>query len=691
MYLIDWLFVGLPLLVVAGVTIYANRYLKSVADFMSGGRLAGRYLLSTARSEMGAGAIGYVAMFEWFSKGGFPVTWWGQIASPVGLILAITGFVVYRYRQTRALTLAQFFEMRYTRHFRLATGILGFIAGILNFGVIPVIGGKFMVHFLDLPQVIHVFSLGVPTYLVLMGCFLSITTLITLSGGQITVMMADCIQGMISQVFYVIIGLFLILIFSWPHTREMLLDHPSGQSAVNPFDSFNTKDFNIWYVLMGIFASVYGTMAWQNNQGFNSAAVNPHESRMGYVLGRWRGFALGTTMLLLAVSAMTYIHTPDGHAAVQQRLGQISDPQTGEQMRLPIGLAMILPIGIKGLLVSVVLMGILGGDGQALHSWGSIFAQDVVLPLCRRPLGTRAHIVLLRTSICGVALFAFVFGACFTQTEYLPMWFNITTAIFVGGAGAAIIGGLYWSRGTAAGAWTGLILGCFLSTGGILLRQPASVTCFQAVTERLDLSHAPWARFIAGHLGPDLPLNGTEIGFFATLTAMAGYVLVSLLTCRTPHNMDQLLHRGKYAVEPEASGEPIVARPVRGRFHVYNLVGIDEHFSRRDRWVTLGIFYWSLSWFAVCVVGSLWNLLHPWPAAVWAQYWLVTGIYLPLLISIGTTVWFSIGCWSDLVMFFRRLRVERVDLHDDGSVHHEVPTLAAERPLAKAEDGKVQS
>ncbi len=668
MHLIDWLFVVLPVVIVAAVTIYANRYLKSVADFMSGGRLAGRYLLSTARSEMGAGAIGYVAMFEWFSHGGFPVTWWGQIASPVGLIMAITGFVIYRYRQTRALTLAQFFEMRYTRSFRLATGILGFIAGVLNFGVIPVIGGKFMVHFLDLPQTIDLFSFTVPTYLVLMGGFLTITTLITITGGQITVMMADCIQGMISQIFYVIIGLFLIFIFSWPQTRAMLLSNPPGHSAVNPFESFSTKDFNLGYVLIGIFGSVYGTMAWQNNQGFNSAAASPHESRMGYILGKWRGFALGTTMLLLAVSAMTYLHQPEGQAVVQQRLAQIADPQTSEQMRLPIGLSEILPIGIKGLLVSVVLMGILGGDGQHLHSWGSIFAQDVVLPLCKRPLSVRAHIILLRASIIGVALFAFFFGALFTQTEYLPMWFNVTMAIFVGGAGAAIIGGLYWSHGTTAGAWTGLILGSTLSTGGILLRQPGCVSFFQGVTDRLGMSSVPWVQSMLNHLGPNLPLNGTVIGFFATLTALAGYILASLLTCRTPHNMDRLLHRGKYAVEPEASNEPIVTKPARSRFHVYNLVGIDEHFTRGDRWVTLGIFYWSLFWFGVCAIGSTWYLIHPWSDSAWADYWLVTAIYLPLAISIGTTIWFTIGCWKDLFLFFRRLKVERVDSHDDGTV-----------------------
>jgi SSS family solute:Na+ symporter len=669
-HLIDWLIVLFPVLLVMAVTFHANRYLKSVADFMSGGRLAGRYLLSTARSEMGAGAIGYVAMFEWFSHGGFPVTWWNQIAAPVGLILAITGFVIYRFRQTRALTLAQFFEMRYSRNFRIATGILGFIAGVLNFGVIPVIGGKFMVYFLDFPQFVTVLSLSIPTYLILTACFLTITTAITITGGQITVMIADCIQGMISQIFYVIIGLFLIVAFNWPQTRAMLLSYPPGHSMVNPFDTIDTKDFNVWYVLIGIFTTTYGTMAFQNNQGFNSAAASPHESRMGYILGRWRGFALSIAMLLLAVASMTYLHQPEGRALIQHRLAEIADPQTSEQMRLPIGLSEILPVGIKGLLVSVVLMGIFGGDGQHLHSWGSIFAQDVVLPLCKRAPSVRAHIILLRLSIIGVALFAFLFGALFTQTEYLPMWFTITVSIFVGGAGAAIIGGLYWSRGTTAGAWTGLVLGSALSGIGILLRQPIAIGSFGALTDLLGVDSTPFAQSVLKHVGPQLPLNGAQIGFFATLSALVGYIFVSWLTCRSPHDMDRLLHRGKFAVEAESPEIRDEASPARGRFHLYNLVGIDEHFSRGDRLVTLGIFYWSLFWFAIFVAGSAWYFVRPWSDIGWADYWLVTGIYLPLLISILTTVWFTIGCWNDLILFFRRLRTERVDIHDDGTVEH---------------------
>lgn len=671
MHLIDWIIVLVPVLIVAGACFYANRYLKSVADFTSGGRLAGRYLLSTARSEMGAGAIGYVAMFEWFSHGGFSVTWWWQLAVPVGLIVATSGFVVYRYRQTRALTLAQFFEMRYSRSFRFVTGLIAFGAGIFNFGVIPVVGGKFMVHFLNFPQTVQIFSWTAPTYLLAMGTFLTITTLITIAGGQITVMIVDCIQGMLSQVFYVIIGVFLIAVFDWHATRQMLLDFPAGHSMVNPFDTSDAKDFNLTFVFMGLVTGVYGTMAWQNNQGFNSSAATPHESRMGFVLGSWRGFALGTSMILLATCAMTYLHQSTGQAIVQHRLDQIADPQTGEQMRLPIALSEVLPIGIKGIFVSVVLMGIFGGDGQHLHSWGSIFAQDMVLPLYRRPLSTKGHILLLRLSIVGVAVFAFCFGALFTQTEYLPMWFAVTMAIFIGGAGAAIIGGLYWSRGTTAGAWTGLIIGSTLSTAGIFLRQPSCVTAFDAFARHYHLQSNAAMTAAIHHVGSAFPLNGIQIGFCAALLAMAGYVIVSLLTCREPHNMDRLLHRGAYAVEPEAAGEPVAKKPFRQRFHPNNLVGIDEHFTRADRWVTLGIFFWSLFWFFVFVVGSFWYWIHPWSNSTWALYWLVTAIYLPLLVSFVTTVWFTTGCWSDLIAFFRRLRVERIDLHDDGTVGSE--------------------
>ncbi len=111
MHWLDWLLVSLMLVLVIWIAVYTQRYMKSVADFLSGGRVAGRYLLAVAKGEMQAGAVVFVAAFEVMRESGFTLTWWGWINVPVGLIVAISGFVIYRYRETRVMTLAQFFEV----------------------------------------------------------------------------------------------------------------------------------------------------------------------------------------------------------------------------------------------------------------------------------------------------------------------------------------------------------------------------------------------------------------------------------------------------------------------------------------------------------------------------------------------------------------------------------------------------
>ena len=48
--------------------------------------------------------------------------WWGLMEGPAMIVIALSGWVIYRYRQTRAMTLPQFFEMRYSRRFRIFAG-----------------------------------------------------------------------------------------------------------------------------------------------------------------------------------------------------------------------------------------------------------------------------------------------------------------------------------------------------------------------------------------------------------------------------------------------------------------------------------------------------------------------------------------------------------------------------------------
>src|SRR5580704_12612377 len=133
MHPLDWILVFIPLAVVLAFALYTNRYVKGVADFLSAGRCAGRYLLANAKGEADSGLASTMSRFEIFLVSGFVVTYWEKLTYPIVLLVAISGFVLYRFRETRALTLAQFFEIRYSRNFRLFMGALAFLGGILNF------------------------------------------------------------------------------------------------------------------------------------------------------------------------------------------------------------------------------------------------------------------------------------------------------------------------------------------------------------------------------------------------------------------------------------------------------------------------------------------------------------------------------------------------------------------------------
>lgn len=626
---------------------------------MSGGRVAGRYLLAVSKGEMQAGAVVFAALFEVIARAGFTWTWWTWINIPVGLLVATTGFVIYRYRETRAMTLAQFFEIRYSKHFRVFTGMLGFFAGLLNFGIIPVIGARFITTFVGFPPVLDVGGLEVSTHLLVMAVLLSITLFLTLAGGQVTVMVTDCLEGIFSQLLYLVIIGCLIFMFSWSEISEVLTDRPTGQSLINPFDSMGLEDFNVWYVLMAAFISVYGTMAWQNQSAYNSAGLTPHENRMGNILGRWREYGKQALLYLLTICAMTYLFHPDfsGQAAqVMQDISLISGENAQRQMTIPMAISYLLPIGVKGAFCAVLIMGIFGGDSTHLHSWGSMFVQDVLVPLRKRPFGPKQHIRALRLSIMGVALFVFIFGALFPQTEFIVMWFAVTMAIYVGGAGAVIIGGLYWKKGTTAGAWAALLTGSGLSVGGIILR-----TIFKG----------------------DFPLNGMQVSFYATLAAIAVYVVVSLLTCKEDFNMERMLHRGKYAKLTRAVGDHSAGHPNKRRRWPERLVGIDENFTRGDKFIAWGLLGWGMTWFSVFIVGTLWNLLSPWPIETWKQFWHIVGIGIPVFMSLVTAIWFTWGGSRDIFRLFSLLKAQQINDLDDGTVvgHHNLDEIAIKHEL----------
>lgn len=688
MHLIDWLFVVVPIIFVLCVAIYTHRYVRSVADFLAGGRCAGRYLLANARGEADAGLANTLSKFEQILIAGFVLNFWEKISTPVVLLVGITGFVVYRFRETRALTLAQFLEARYSRKFRLFMGMLAFFSGILNYGIFPAVSARFFIYFLNLPTIVDLGLFQISTFALIMLSYLSVTVFMILVGGHVTAMVTDCIEGILSHAIYIIIIIAVFFIVSWSEIVQVMGTAPPGYSRIDPFDASKVSDFNLWFILMQMFLTVYGTMALQNKQAFNSAARTPHESRMGHVLGSWRTYARLLMILLLGVCAVTYLEHPDFvqtsqpiRQAIQavQQTGATPEAQEyiRKQMTVPVALSFLLPIGIKGLFCSMMVMGLLAGDSGHIHSWASIFVQDVILPLRKKPMSPSGHIWALRCAVIGVAAFAFVFSLYWTQVEYITFWWAVTAGVFTAGAGAAIIGGLYWSRGTTAAAWAGSITGSTLCLTGIL--------CGKYWKTILPVISPVFAS-----IGINLPekfwFSNMQSAFFATCCAATAYIVVSLLTCKQEYNLEKLLHRGRWAIEGE-SKVPLLS--LRERFRLKNIMKFDANFTFWDKVVSGGIFWWAMLLLGINIVISIWHLFYDWPVSWWAHYWMITAIAFPFGIGLATLIWFSIGGIIDIRDFFRALDVRQRDVRDDGRVvgDHNL----ADEPLAEGKAASAQA
>ena len=159
---IDWSICIFILGCILAITFAISRYNRSVGDFLAASRLGRRYLMSVAGGF--GGAISLIGTWEMMYLNGLPVQWWAMMTMPLGLFIALTGFVTYRFRETRALTLAQFFEMRYSRKFRFYSGALCWLSGILNYGIFPRISTQFIITFFGFPETIHVAGLSIRTF-----------------------------------------------------------------------------------------------------------------------------------------------------------------------------------------------------------------------------------------------------------------------------------------------------------------------------------------------------------------------------------------------------------------------------------------------------------------------------------------------------------------------------------------------
>ena len=783
-----WLIVVAPVVAVCMLAVQCRRYVRSVSDFLVAGRCAGRYILISGGMMGNLAVTSLVAWVETHYNNGWAFQFWNSLLTPLAIMLSLYGWITYRFRETRAMSAGQFFEMRYSRGLRRLAAVLRGGADLLGNCIGPAVAVRFFIYLLGIPHRISVFGCQVRTFPFLLAACLALALLVILAGGRISLLVTDAAQGLVAYPLFVVVVVFVLCKFSWwDEIAPVMADRVPGESFLDPYDISQLRDFNLFALVVMFYRKIMGG-EWVGN-GYGTVAKSAHEGKMAHLLGTF-GSGLSTVMPFILVCAIlaTMNHrdfageahkirqelsvrvaeelSPDAataeavgaaaaavpaqvHAigedpplsraanldtptldAVRETLrGRLGDEAAANklyqgyrttymQQMLPVAMRTVFPKWLTALLLMLCILLVISTDDTRIFDIAMTWTQDFILPFFKKAPSPRLHLAVFKCVVLAVGLCFWLGSYLFAQLDYINMFITIGCSMWFTGAGAIVTLGLYWRRGTTAGAYAALLSAASISLGGILVQRGWAGTVLPwlsahglegavrhflaAVSSPFD----PWIRWAVSDAEwvVKFPVNSVELSFVAMLVALLCYVGVSLLTCRKPFDLEKMLHRGKWndktekddkttrrqddkiiappSPEPPSSSDsrrPVVVSSRRpesgsrssfGKRLLNHIVGITPEYRREDRvlaWVVFGhsIVY---GFFGAFVLVAVCARAFSWGVGAWAVKFFVTGLAVPLVIGIVTTVWFSFGTTRDLRRLFRDLETRVRDDRDNGMV-----------------------
>jgi SSS family solute:Na+ symporter len=235
-----------------------------------------------------------------------------------------------------------------------------------------------------------------------------------------------------------------------------------GEKAFNPFsgESYGTA-YIIW---MFIIFFVYG-FAWGPTVARVLTAKNEEVARKTFLLGTPGQFIRLALPALIAMGAFAYFRD---HSEMATYFFPQGTPDMAHAVEaLPLFLGKLLPAGFIGLLSAGLLAAFMSTHDSYLLTWGSVIAHDILAPLKKAKMDEKQEIWIARFAIVIIGIFLLVWGIWYELPESVWSYMAITGNIYLTGAAAAIIGGLYWKRASKTGAWAALLSG-LVSLAGIV-------------------------------------------------------------------------------------------------------------------------------------------------------------------------------------------------------------------------------
>ncbi len=494
---LDWGIVGVYLAGTVAIGLFANRYIKDMADYIVAGRSLKSFIsvATMLGSEIGLVTVMYAAQKGF--TGGFAAFHIGLVAGVTCFFVGLTGFIVVPLRETGVMTIPEFYGRRFGSGVRIFGGILLSLAGVLNMGVFLKAGGIFVTTLTGMsdPNSVNI----------VMTVLITLVLIYTILGGMVSVVITDYIQFVVLSFGMIFMCLYGVHAMGW----ENIVDTVKQVHGEPGFDPLHKSGFGPSYVLWMIFT--FGLVACAVWPTAVMRVCSAKDTEVVRRLYRWSSIGFMTRFIIpqfLGICALTFLWQQAGPgSSFFSDAGLLTDNSDETLRAMPLFLSQILPTGVIGLVVAGMLAAFMSTHDSYLLCWASVLVEDVVNPLMGERLSTRTRLRLARLFIFLTGIFLLVWSIWYPMEQDMLDYLAVSGAIYFTGAFTVLFLGLYWKRSSRVGAYAALAAGA-----GALLGLTPVRNALRFTTEDLGVD------ITAAHIG-------LSVTAFSLLLMVAGSLL----------------------------------------------------------------------------------------------------------------------------------------------------------------------
>jgi len=481
------------------IGIWANRYVGNLSDYLVAGRTLRIRLALASMTGTEFGLVTFMYMSELGFLQQFAALYLGVLEGVAVLTVGLTGFLVYRLRQTEVMTVPEYYQRRFSPGVRVVGGTMMVLSGVLNMGLFLKAGSQFITAISGLQD--EMYLKWIMTGLLLLVLFY------TVLGGMVSVVITDLIQFFVLGVGMVVVTGFVVYNIGLDGFQHVVTQYAG---CYDPTDSVNRSatllpaatQQGIGYKTIFQMAAIIGSasLLWPPMASRTLAVQSSEVAQRLYRFSPIPLLARNVIPIIWGIAAYYYFATNDGFREALS--AALADESVQTWSAMPLYLSKVIPTGCIGLVTAGMVAAFMSTHDSYLLCWSGVITQDILGPLFG-PFSQRTRILITRIGILAIGAVLLTWGLWYELSSNLWNYMAVTGTVYLAGALPVVAGGLYWKRASTAGAYFALLGGLT----GLLAMDPSI-----AMLKKLGLT-----------------VSGADITLLAFAVSAGGFVAGSLL------------------------------------------------------------------------------------------------------------------------------------------------------------------